>query len=398
VDEAKRQVFFTAGGRTPGRPYDRSLHRVDFDGSNEVLLTPETTDAMITSPWNDILAIDGAMGYDVVSPSGRFIVYNHSLVNQPTRTVIRSVADGAMISEVEAADASELYEAGWRHPVEFTAKAADGETDLYGVIYMPPNLDESRKYPVIDSQYASPLTAVVPRNFMMTLMGVPALIRPACLAELGFVSVVIDARGTTFRSKAFSHHSWLNLHIDGLDDHAAVIRQLADRHPWMDIERGVGIHGSSYGGFAAFRAMLEFPEFFTVGVSGAGEGAMHPAYPDYHQTAFHGKPLYEDGTHIRPNPTARPVNWENADGTVQADRLQGKLLIQLGELDENVFPATTLHLVDALIEADKDFEMVYYPNRPHSFRSPYSVRRVWDFFVRNLMGVEPPEYHIESLD
>jgi dipeptidyl aminopeptidase/acylaminoacyl peptidase len=165
----------------------------------------------------------------------------------------------------------------------------------------------------------------------------------------------------------------------------------------MDIGR-VGIHGGSYGGYAAFRAMFEFPEFYKVGVSGAGEGALHPQYPDYHQAAFHGKPVYEDGSHLRPDPTARPVNWENADGTLQTDRLQGKLLIQLGELDENVFPATTLQLVDALIKADKDFDMVYYPNRPHGFRSSYSVRRVWDYFVENLMGVEPPEFHIESLE
>jgi len=397
VDDANRRVLFTAAGQEPGSPYERHLYRVDLDGGNLVLLSPEKADTMVTSPWNDILAIDGAKGYDVVSPSGKYVVYNFSRVDQPTRTVVRRVEDGSLVAEVEAADATALYDAGWRDPVEFTAKAADGSTDLYGVIYPPPDLDESKTYPIIDSQYASPLTAVVPRNFMMAIYGVPALVRPACLAELGFVSVVVDARGTTFRSKAFSHYSWQNLNTDGLEDHVAAIRQLAERHPWMDIER-VGIHGGSYGGWAAFRAMFEFPDFFRVGVSGAGAAGVHNMYPDYHQAAFHAKPVYSDGTNLRPNPTARPVNWENADGTMQADRLQGKLLIQLGELDENVFPAATLQLVDALIRADKDFEMVYYPNRPHNFRSPYSVRRVWDFLVKNLMGAEPPAYHIESLE
>jgi dipeptidyl aminopeptidase/acylaminoacyl peptidase len=395
VDEINRRIFFSAGGREPGSPYDRYLYRVDFDGSNLTMLSPEPADHMLTSPWNDILGIDGAFGYKVVSPSGEYVVYNYSRVNQPTKTVIRRVSDGGLVAQVEEADAGALYEAGWRDPEEFVVRAADGETDLYGVIYLPPNLDKSRKYPVIDSQYASPLTAVVPRNFMMAIYGVPALVKPACLAELGFVCVAVDARGTTYRSKKFSHYSWQNLNTDGLEDHVAAIRKLAESRPWMDIER-VGIHGDSYGGYATFRAMLEFPEFYKVGASGCGEGTNNSAYPDYHFFAFHGKPVYADGSHLRPDATAKPINYTNLDGPVQADRLKGKLLIQLGELDENVFPATTLQFVDALIKADKDFDMVYYPNRAHSFGGPFAVRKVWDYFVEHLMGVEPPPYQITS--
>jgi dipeptidyl aminopeptidase/acylaminoacyl peptidase len=250
---------------------------------------------------------------------------------------------------------------------------------------------------VVDSQYASPLTAVVPRNFMMAIYGVPSLARPASVAEMDMVSVIVDARGTTYRSKEFSHYSWQNLNTIGLEDHVAAIKQLKDRHPWMDTDR-VGIEGGSYGGWTAFRAMFEFPEFYKVGVSHAGMGAVHDMYPDYHWAAYHGEPVYEDGSDLRPSATTKPVNYDNADGSQQAANLQGKLLITLGELDENVLPTTTLSVVDALIKLDKDFDMIYYPNKPHSFRTAFSVRKVWDYLVENLHGQEAPAYHITAFD
>ena len=396
VDERRRRIFFTAGGREPGSPYDRYLYRVGFDGTDLTLLSPEPADHMLTSPWNDVLAIDGAIGYRVVSPSGEYVFYNYSRVDQPTRTVVRRVSDGGLIAEIEAADASALYEAGWRDPEEFVVKAADGKTDLYGLMYKPPDFDPDRRYPVVDSQYASPLTAVVPRNFMMAVQGTPGLVTPASLAELGFVDVMIDARGTTYRSREFSHYSWENLNTIGLEDHVAAIRSLAESRPWMDLDR-VGTHGGSYGGWTATRAMFEFPEFFKVGVANVPMGALHNMYPDYHWKAYHGRPRYSDGGDQRPRPDARPVNYENANGNVNAARLEGKLLIMLGELDENVLPSTTLQLIDALIQLDKDFDMLYVPNRPHNIRSPHTLRRVWDYFVRHLHGVEPPKYRIEPL-
>ncbi len=395
VDEEGRQLYFTAGGREEGSPYDRYLYRIDLDGKNLEMLSPESADHMLTAPWNDMLAIDGARGYQVVSPSGKFVVYNYSRVDQPTKSVIRKADDGALVAVFEECDASALYEAGWRDPVEFTAKAADGETDLYGLMYLPPDLDKKRSYPVVDSQYASPLTAVVPRNFMMAINGVPALVRPASLSELDLVSVAIDARGTTYRSKDFSHYSWENLNTIGLEDHVAAIKELGERHPWMDVDR-VGIHGGSYGGFTTFRAMFEFPEFFKVGVSGAGMGAIHDMYPDYHWVAYHGRPVYADGGSLKQTATDKPVNYQNNDGSIQAANLEGKLLITLGELDENVLPTTTLAIVDALIKADKDFDMYYYPNKPHVFRSAFSVRKVWDYLVLHLHGQAPPEYHITT--
>ncbi|UCC40406.1 MAG: DPP IV N-terminal domain-containing protein [Candidatus Aminicenantes bacterium] len=394
VDESNRQIFFTGGGRAEGNPYYRFLYRVNFDGSDLVLLSPEKADHLITSPWNDILSLTGAAGYDVVSPSGKYVVYNYSLVDQPTETVIRSVEDGSLIASVEKADVSDLYAAGWQNPEEFVVKAEDGKTDLYGLMYKPRNFDPNKKYPVIDSQYASPLTAVVPRNFTQALIGV-GLVRPASLTELGFVCVVFDARGTTYRSKEFLHYSYGKLHTMGLEDHVAGIKQLAKRHSFMDIER-VGVHGGSFGGWTAFRAMLEFPGFFKVGVSGAGPGSMQNMYLDYHWTAFHGRPKYSDGTELRPTPTEVPENYVNADGRQQVENLKGKLLIMMGEIDENVLPGSTLQFVDALIKADKNFDMLYVPNRPHNFRSPHVIRRAWDYFVLHLHGAEPPEYHIKK--
>ena len=393
VDEERRRIFFTAGGREPGSPYDRYLYRVNFDGSDLVLLSPEPADHMITSPYNDVLAIDGGLGQRVVSPSGDYVVYNYSRVDQPTRSVVRRVSDAGLVTPLEVADATALYEAGWRDPEEVVVKAADGETDLHVLIYKPRDLDPDRKYPVIDSQYASPLTAVVPRNFLMAIQGIPGLVTPASLTELGFVSVVIDARGTTYRSREFSHYSWLNLNTIGLEDHVAAIRELAKDRPWMDIDR-VGTHGGSYGGWTATRAMFEFPDFYKVGIASVPMAALHNMYPDYHWMAFHGRPRYAGGGVLRPTPDARPLNYRNADGDENAVNLKGKLLIMLGELDENVLPSTTLQLVDALIELDKDFDMLYVPNRAHNIRSPHTLRRVWDYFVRHLHGSEPPPYRI----
>lgn len=397
VDEANRWIYFTACGLEQGNPYYRYLYKVRFDGTEMKLLTPEKADHMLTGQDNDVLAIDGAQGYQVVSPSGQYVVYNYSTIHEPTKTAIRRTSDGSLISELEQADASALYESGWEDAEEFVATAADGQTKLYGVLYKPHDFDPELRYPVIDSQYASPLTAVVPRNFMMALVGVPSFQHPASLAALGFVVVSVDARGTTFRSKEFSHYSHLNLNTIGLEDHVAVIKELAQSRPWMDIDR-VGIEGGSYGGFTVFRAMFEFPEFYKVGISGAGVGSIHNMYPDYHWEAYHGRVVYSDGSARRPTPSERPTNYRNNDATVQAKNLQGKLLIMLGEIDENVLPATTLQVIDSLIKLDKDFDMLYVPNRPHNFASRHVMRRGLDYLVHHLHGIEPPDYEIKSLE
>jgi len=394
VDEPRRRIYFTASGREPGNPYYRYLYRVSFDGSDLVLLSPERADHMLTSPWNDVLAIDGAAGYDVVSPSGKYVVYNFSTPSRPTETVIRSTEDGRLVATFERADASALRTAGFRPPEEFTVKAADGTSDLWGAIYRPSRFDPTRRYPVLDVQYASPLTAVVPRNFLMALTGPSSPSAPASYAELGMLCVVIDARGTTNRSRAFSQANFGKLNTNGLDDHVAAIRQLGARFRYLDLAR-VGVIGRSYGGWSAFRAMLEFPDFYRVGIAGAPFGSLHNMYLDYHQTAFQGEPIYSDGTDLRPTPTEIPRNYNAGDGRQQAERLDGKLLVIMGELDENVLPGSTLQLLDAFQRANKDFDLIYLANQNHYFTgNPYVTRRVWDFLVRHLLGQEPPAYRV----
>lgn len=395
VDEQRGIIYFTGGGREGGNPYYRYLYRVNFDGSNLTLLSPEPADHLLVPNKPFVLSLDDFKAYPPVSPSGKYVVYNYSRIDQPTRFVIRRVANASLVAEVERADASALYAAGWRPPEEFTVKAADGETDLWGVIYKPSDFDPQRKYPIIDAQYASPLTAVAPRHFYAAYRGKQPL-APSSYAELGFVVVALDARGTTFRAKKFSHAGYGALNRIGLDDHVAAIRALAAKHSYLDADR-VGIVGHSYGGFAALRAMLEFPEFFKVGISSAAMMDTQGIYADFHWSAYQGLPVYSDGTHRRPRPTEIAGNWEALNASGLAARLQGKLLLQLGELDENVPAGQIMTFVSALIRNNKDFELLYLPDRDHQFIGEgYVMRRDWDFMVRNLQGVEPPrEYAIK---
>jgi dipeptidyl-peptidase 4 len=396
VDEARRRIYFTGGGREPGNPYYRYLYAVGFDGSDLTVLSPEPADHMLTSPWNDVLAIDGATGYEAVSPSGNYVVYNYSTPSQPTRSVIRSIADGRLVATFEEADASALYAAGFQAPEEVVLKAADGVTDLWCVVYRPAGFDATKRYPILDVEYASPLTAVVPRNFLMAITGPSSPSAPSSYASLGLAVAIVDGRGTTFRSRAFLHSIFGKLNVNGLDDHVAALQQLGRRFPWIDLDR-VGVIGRSYGGWSAFRAMLEFPGFYKVGVAGAPPGSQHNMYLDYHATAMHGRPIYSDGSELRPNPTEVPGNWNVLDGRQQAARLEGKLLVILGELDENVLLGSTMQLLDAFQKAGKDFDLIYLPDQNHYFTgNAYVTRRVWDFLVRNLVGAVPPVYPVEA--
>lgn len=396
VDEERQRVYFTASSREPGDPYYRYLYRVNYNGSGLVRLTPEAADHMLTAPVNDVWSASAAEAHDVLSPDAKYVVYNYSRVDDPTRTAIVS-ADGGEPRIVESADASSLYAAGWRNPEPFVAKAADGKTDLYGVIYKPRNLRPDRSYPIIDRQYSSPLTAVVPHNFMTALQGPPGRARAASLAELDFAVVVLDARGTTFRSREFSHYSDGNLNTNGLEDHVPVIKQLAERNSWMDVKR-IGIEGASYGGFTVLRAMFEFPDFFNVGVAVVPAGSFSGLYPDAHWEAYHGPARYAGGSLLKTRPDERPVNYLDNDNSLQSKNLKGKLLIMMGELDENALPGSVLQLIDSLVRADKDFDMYYFPNEAHRFRASFGIRKTWDYFVRHLHGQEPPDYHIGSTD
>lgn len=397
VDNEARRIYFTANGKEGGNPYFRYLYSVSFEGTELKLLTPEPADHAIESPNIDprFLGVFGMGAPANFSPDGRFVVYGYSTVRQPTKYAIRRTADGELVSHFEQTDASELYATGWQDPEPFVAKADDGVTDLYGVLYKPHDLDETGSYPIIDAQYASPLTAVVPHNYAGIFTAPPALTKAGYMSALGFASVIVDARGTTYRDVAFAHHSWKNLHQIGLYDHIAAIKELANRYAWMDIDR-VGIHGGSYGGWVTFRAMFEFGDFFKVGVTSVPPAIMHGLYPDYHWEAFHGEALYEDESELKPTSASTPINWQNANAVEEAADLKGKLLILLGEIDENVFPASTLIVVDQLIKLDKDFDMYYYPNTSHAIVNTHSIHRSMDYFVEHLMGVEPPEYRFKT--
>lgn len=392
VDEQRRRIYFTASGREGGNPYYRYLYRVNFDGSGLTLLSPERADHMITSPADRLLALDSVPGYNVVSPSGRFVVYNFSTPNQPTQTVIRSTEDGKLISTFEKADATELYAAHYRAPEEFVAKAADGKTDLWSLVYKPSNFDPAKRYPVIDLEYATPVTAVVPRSFVHAIHGIPSLPTDAMLAELGFIVVSIDARGTPFRSRQFSHAGYGELDVIGLDDHVAVIKQLGERFSYVDTSR-VGIVGASFGGWSAFWGMLDYPDFFKVGVADVPPGGMHNVYQCEEWYGYQGPPVYSNGTHFRPKPNEVPENWKRIDMRQKAAKLKGHLLVIMAELDENVPPGSTNQFLNALLKADKDFDLIYLPGAAHATQfADYTTRRTDDYLVRHLMGAEPPPH------
>jgi dipeptidyl aminopeptidase/acylaminoacyl peptidase len=364
VDDDSETVYFTGRGREPGRNlYYAHLYRVNFDGSGLQLITPEDADHTIN-----------------VSPSGRFFVDSYSRIEAPPVTVLRSFPDGQIIRTLEEADISRLEEAGWRPAEVFTAKARDGVTDLYGVIYFPPNIDSTKSYPIISHIYPGPFIGSVGRwNFKGGG-------EDHALAELGFVVVQIDHLGTSLRSRAFHHNYYGNFGDNGLPDHITVIKQLAARYPFIDLDR-VGIFGHSGGGFASTDAMLRYPDFFKVAVSGAGNHD-NRSYNIGWAEKYMGE-LERDSVRGTDNFTT------SANQTMAAN-LRGKLLLMHGDMDDNVHPANTIQLVNELIKANKDFDLIMAPDRAHGLNEPYFIRRRWDYFVMHLLGAEPPrEYEIK---
>ncbi len=389
IDEANRVVFFTAGGREQGRdPYYRHLYRIGFDGKGLRLLTPENAyHEWVGAPPGGSPTRGGNAAPSRISPNNRYFVDTYSTVARPPVSVLRSALDGELIATLEKADAKALYELGWQPPEQFTVKAADGKTDLYGVIYLPSDFDPTGTYPVIDSFYGGPQTAVTPRTYSQSYK--PRFPRGGrSLAELGFVVVTLDSRGTIYRSRSFHDYSYLNVGEYGLKDQIAAIRQLAERYPAMDLER-VGIYGHSFGGYGSVRAILAHPDFFKVAVSSAG---VHNFASIYHGfEIFMGVPDYGDGRTIAFDSREYPENYRPVDNRDLVKSLKGNLLIAWGEIDENVPPNTVVQLVDALIKADKRFDVLYLPNAHHGFAiDEYFNHRLWDYFVEHLMGAEPP--------
>ena len=354
IDDAKRQIWFHAGGIIPGQdPYHVHLARINFDGSGLTLLTRgDGTHRIQYSPDKE----------------KKYFIDNYSRVDDPGRTELRRTSDGKLVCVLETADMTALKATKWKMPLRFTAKARDGKTDIWGVIYRPTNLDESKvkKYPVIEHIYAGPQGAYTPKHFSRRY-------NAQAMAELGFIVVQLDGMGTSHRSKAFHDYCFKNIADAGLPDRMLWIKAAAKQYPYMDISR-VGIYGGSAGGQNAMRAVLDYPDFYKVAVASAG---CHDNRMDkiWWNEAWMSWPV---GPH-----------YKAQSNTTDAHKLRGKLMLIVGEMDTNVDPASTLQVVDALIKADKDFDMLYIPGYGHGDGGRYGMRRRSDFFVRHLLGVEP---------
>jgi dipeptidyl-peptidase-4 len=351
VDTEKRQIWFQASGIVPGEdPYFIHHCRVDFDGKNLIRLT------------------DGDGTHEVTySPDRRYLLDVYSRVDLPPVTTIRNVDDGSLVCELERGDWGPLLETGWKPTIPYSAKGRDGATDIYGVIYLPTQFQETETYPVIEYIYAGPHDSFVPKRFHTHNQA-------RAMAELGFIVVQIDGMGTNNRGKAFHDVCWKNLGDSGFPDRILWIQAAAQQFPQMDISR-VGIYGGSAGGQSTLRGLLAHGDFYKVGVADCG---CHDNRMDkiWWNEQWMGWPL---GDH-----------YEQQSNVTQAHRLQGKLFLIVGELDRNVDPASTMQVVDALIRADKDFDLLVVPGGGHGVGSGrYGMRRTRDFFVRHLLGVAP---------
>ena len=349
VDEEKKQIWFRAGGIHPKQdPYHVHYCRINFDGTGFVSLT------------------EGDGTHQVqFSPDRKFLIDTWSRVDAPPITELRRTDDGKLACKLEDADTSELSSSNWKSPERFVAKGRDGETDIYGIVHLPLNFDPKKKYPIIESIYAGPQDSFVPKPFR-------ASYTQEKLTKLGFVVVQIDGMGTSNRSRKFHDVCWQNIGDAGLPDRILWIKAAAKKYPFIDLDR-VGIYGTSAGGQSAMGAMLFHGDFYKAAVS---DSACHDNRMDkiWWNEQWMGWPL---GKH-----------YEEQSNAAQAHRLQGKLLLMVGELDRNVDPASTYQVVNALIKADKNFEYLMVPGGGHGqLRTPYGWRRLEDFFTRHLNPV-----------
>lgn len=388
IDEDDRVIFFTAGGREPGRdPYYRHLYRKSLDGGDVVLLTPENADHEFTgtSPMQSGNSPPGPSSDGPLSPSGRYFVDTYSKVDKEAVSVLRSAINGRLIVQLEQADASRLHAVGYRLPRRFSVLSADGQTELFGVMYLPSDFVAEKSYPLIDAIYGGPVSIVAARSFNGAYT---SGYFPASVAELGFAVVTFDGRGTPFRSRAFREVGYGSFADPQLDDHVSALRQLAERYPFLDVSR-VGLYGHSNGGYLAARALLKHPDFFQVGFASAGPHNFQ-GLPGT-GTPWFGIPEYEDGSATRPEVNAIPKNYKALDNTMFADQLQGKLMLVCGELDYTVFPALTMQLAAALIKANKNFDFLYLPGSTHMYfvQDMYVTHRMWGYFMEHLAG-QPP--------
>ena len=361
TDRDARMLYFTGSGRDGPDPYFQYLYRVSMDGGEPELLTPEEANHSVS-----------------FSPGGNYILDTWSRPDVPQKHAVRNL-DGSIAVNVGEADISELLATGWQPPEPFSVKARDNETDLHGLLYKPSNFDPSSRYPVLNYLYPGPQSGSVgTRSFT------PARGDKQALAELGFIVVEVDAMGTPGRSKSFHDAYYGNMGDNGLPDQITTIRQLGAQNPWMDLDR-VGIWGHSGGGFASAGAILRYPDFYKVAVSGAGNHDNRNYEDDWGEKWQGLLEVNPDGT----------TNYDNQSNILLADSLEGKLLLAHGLMDDNVPASNTLLLVEALIAANKDFDLVIFPNGSHGFGQgrTYWMRRRWDYFVEHLLGAPPPKQY-----
>ncbi len=364
VDEANRMLYFQGVGRERGRdPYFRHFYRVSMDGKSAQLLTPEDADHTVS-----------------LSLSGKYFVDNYSKPDVASTSVLRD-ATGKIVLPLEKADLSRLLATGWQPPMPITVKDRGGVGDLYGLMYRPTNFDPTKKYPIVNNIYPGPQTGSVGGRSFSAARG-----DAQAIAELGFIVVQIDGMGTPWRSKRFHAAYYGDMGDNTLPDQVAGMKELAARYSWIDIDRA-GIYGHSGGGFATAAAMFKYPDFFKVGVSQAGNHD-NRVYEDDWAEKWQG--LLEK----RPDGT---TNYDSQANQNFAKNLKGKLLLAHGSMDNNVPFYSTLLVVNELIKFNRDFDLIVFPNRGHGFgNEPYMVRRRWDYFVKHLMGVDPPPYELKG--
>ena len=335
-------------------PYNVHYYKINLNGKNLVSLTPERGNHSIT-----------------LSKDKKTLIDTYSSVDKAPVTVLRSATDGKIISTLETADISKLEQTGWKAPEVFVAPGRDGKTDMWGIIQRPSNFDPNKKYPVIEYIYSGPGDQYVPKSFT------PWLYNLADLAELGFIVVQLDAMTTSFRSLDFEQVCYKNLKDSGFPDRIAWIKAAAEKYPYMDISN-MGIYGCSAGGQEALGALLFHPDFYKAAYSACG---CHDNRMDkiWWNEQWMGYPV--DSSYIECS------NVENAKN------LQGKLMLVVGEMDDNVDPSSSYQVVNALIKANKDFEFILIPGAHHTMGESFGEHKRYDFFVKNLLGVEPPAWN-----
>ncbi len=369
IDETAGRLFFTGRGREAGRmPSMAELYAVNLDGTALTRLGGEDADHTVRA-----------------TPDGRYFVDSYSRPDQPPVSVLRD-RTGRVLRTLEEADVSRLRALGWAPPEIFSYKARDGVTTMFGLVYKPSDFDSTKTYPVVEYIYPGPFIGSVGRwNFGGGTLGSALRSDQDALAELGFIVVQMDHLGTPFRSKAVLDNYWGNMGDNGIPDHIAGLQQLAASRRYMDLDR-IGIYGHSGGGFASTDAILRYPDFYKVAVSTAGNHdnrTYHAAYAEKYQ-----------GLLVR-DTVKGTDSYANQVNASLAGNLKGKLFLMTGDMDDNVHPAMTVQVADALIRANKSFDFLILPNRAHDLNEPYVIRRRWDYFVQHLMGATPPvDYEI----